>query len=106
MEKEVANRTLTMSRGDSRQGGDRGGGPAGEQQANGWSVSGGSTPRSPPKAGDLLNFGKINKAGPGSVEKDIAKRNPTLTGIKSSSSTFMMLGQDEEAMPEPGLKPS
>jgi translation initiation factor 4G len=113
-EKEAANRTLTMSRGGSRRGGDRGGGPAGEQQADGWSVAGGSTPRPPPKAGDLSNFGKINKSasvvmGPSSVwagKKDAAKRDSTLSRVNSSSNMFMMLGRDAEAMPETGSKPS
>jgi translation initiation factor 4G len=103
-----------MSRGGSRRGGDRGGGPAGEQQADGWSVAGGSTPRPPPKAGDLSNFGKINKSGPvvmgpSSVwagKKDAAKRDSTLTRVNSSSNMFMMLGRDGEAMPETGSKPS
>ena len=114
MEKEAANRTLTMSRGGSRRGGDRGGGPAGEPQADGWSVAGGSTPRLPPKAGDLSNFGKINKSGPvvmgpSSVwagKKDGAKRDSTLTRVNSNSNMFMMLGRDAEAMPETGSKPS
>ena len=113
-EREAANRTLTMSRGGSRRGGDRGGGPAGEQQADGWSVAGGSTPRPPPKAGDLSNFGKINKSGPvvmgpSSVwagKKDAAKRDSTLTRVNSSSNMFMMLGRDGEAMPETGSKSS
>jgi len=103
-----------MSRGGSRRGGDRGGGPTGEQQADGWSVAGGSTPRPPPKAGDLSNFGKINKSGPvvmgpSSVwagKKDGAKRDSTLTRVNSSSNMFMMLGRDAEAMPETGSKPS
>lgn len=113
-EKEAANRTLTMSRGGSRRGGDRGGGPPGEQQADGWSVAGGSTPRPPSKAGDLSNFGKINKSGPvvmgpSSVwagKKDAAKRDSTLTRVNSSSNMFMMLGRDGEAMPETSSKPS
>ena len=102
-----------MSRGGSRRGGDRGGGPAGEQQVDGWSVAGGSTPRPPPKAGDLSNFGKINKSGPvvmgpSSVwagKKDGPKRDSTLTRVNSSSNMFMMLGHGE-AMPETGSKPS
>ena len=93
--KEAANRTLTMSRG-------------------GLSVAGGSTPRPPPKAGDLSNFGKVNKSGPvvmgpSSVwagKKDAAKRDSTLTGVNSSSSVFMMLCGDGEAVPETSSKPS
>lgn len=84
------------------------------QQADGWSVAGGSTPRPPSKAGDLSNFGKIDKSGPvvmgpSSVwagRKDAAKRDSTLTRVNSSSNMFMMLGRDGEAMPETGSKPS
>ena len=102
-----------MSRGGSRRGGDRGGGPPGEQQVDGWSVAGGSTPRPPPKAGDLSNFGKINKSGPvvmgpSSVwagKKDAAKRDSTLSRVNSSSNMFMMLGSGE-AMPETSSKSS
>jgi len=100
-----------MSRGGPRRGGDRGGW---EQQVYGWSVAGGSTPRLPPKAGDLSNFGKINMSGPvvmgpSSVwagKKDVAKRDSTLTRINASSNMFMMLGRDGEVMPETGSKPS
>jgi len=68
----------------------------------------GSTPRPPTKAGDLSNFGKINKSGPvvmnpSSVwagKKDVAKRDSTLTRVNSSSNMFMMLGRDGEAVPE------
>jgi len=74
----------------------------------------GITPRLPPKAGDLSNFGKINKSGPvvmgpSSVwagKKDVAKRDSTLTRVNSSSNMFMMLGRDGEAVPETGSKPS
>ena len=101
-----------MSRGGSRRSGDRSGG---EQRVNGWSVAGGSTPRPPSKAGDLSNFGKINKAGPvvmgpSSVwvgKKEAAmKRDSTLTRVNSSSNMFMMLGRDGEAMPETDSKQS
>ena len=113
-EKEAANLSLAMSRGGFRRGGGRGAGPAGEQQAEGWSVAGESASRPPPRAGDLSNFGKINKPGPvvmgpSSVwagKKDAAKRDSTLTRVNSSSNMFMMLGRDGEAMPEISLKPS
>ena len=103
-----------MSRGGSRRGAERGGGPAREQQVDGWSVAGGSTPRPPPKAGDLSNFGKIDKSGPvvmgpSSVwagKKDAVKRDSTLTRVNSNSNMFSMLGRDGEAMPETGSKPS
>jgi translation initiation factor 4G len=84
------------------------------QQADGWPVAGGSTPRPPPKAGDLSNFGKINKPGPvvmgpSSVwagRKDTARRDSTFTRVNSSSNMFMMLGRDGEAMPVSGSKSS
>ena len=109
-EKEAANRTLIMSRGGSRRGGDRGSGPPGEHQVDGWSVAGGPTPRPPPKAGDLSNFGRINKSGPvimgpSSVwtgEKDAAKRD---FRVNSNSNMFMMFGSGE-AVPKTGSKPS
>jgi len=113
-EREAANRTLAMSRGGPRRGGDRGGRPVWEQQVDGWSVAGGSTPRPPPKAGDLSNFGKINMSGPvvmgpSSVwagKKDTAKRDSTFTRVNSSANMFMMLGRDGEVIPETGSKPS
>ena len=113
-EKESVNRPLSMSRGGFHRGGGRGGGPVREQQADGWSVAGGSVPRRPPKAGDLSIFGKINKPGPvvmgpSSVwasKKDAAKRDTTFTGVNSSSNMFMMLRRDGEAMPETGSKSS
>ena len=58
-EKETAIRGLIMPRGGSW----RGSGPPWEQQTDGWPVEGGPTPRPPPKVGDLLNFGNINKPG-------------------------------------------
>jgi len=63
-EKENSNRTLSMSRGGSRRGAERGGGGEHAQGVDGWSVAGGNVPRPPPKAGDLSNFGKINKVQP------------------------------------------
>lgn len=57
-EEEAVNRTLTMSRSDSRWSGDRSGGFLWERPADDFSVAGGSTPRSP------SNFSDINKSGP------------------------------------------
>ncbi|KAF9031242.1 hypothetical protein BDZ89DRAFT_1101175 [Hymenopellis radicata] len=50
--------TMSMSRGGSRRGADRGD----QQQVgpDGWTTAG-SAPRAPPKAGDLSKFGQINK---------------------------------------------
>jgi hypothetical protein len=70
--KETSNRTLSTSRGGGEyaQGGD------------GWSVAGGNVPRPQPKAEDLLNFGKINKAA--------AKARPGIRG------TSVDLGQRQD----------
>ncbi|KAF7971534.1 hypothetical protein HWV62_20840 [Athelia sp. TMB] len=78
---------------------------------DGWTVAGGegggrATPRPPPKAGDLSNFGKINKTapmtfGPTSVfakGKDGGKprAESTLSRSSSSSNMFSMLSQNPE----------
>lgn len=94
-----------MSRGGSRRGGERG---QFDQQpgADGWAVAGGSGPARPPsKAGDLSNFGKINKAtpmtfGPSSVfagKKDPKGRAESLTRSNSSSNMFSMLNSEAAA---------
>ncbi|KAF9811092.1 hypothetical protein IEO21_06669 [Rhodonia placenta] len=59
-EKEAYQRTLSMSRGGSRRGGERG--DHSQIGPDGWAVAGGNVPRAPPKAGDLSNFGKIQNA--------------------------------------------
>ncbi|KZP29680.1 ARM repeat-containing protein [Athelia psychrophila] len=72
-ERESAQRMNSMSLTGSRRGGVRG--QYDQQGPDGWTVTGESggrgTPRPPPKAGDLSNFGTINKApmtfGPTSV---------------------------------------
>ena len=100
-----------MSRGGSRRGGDRG---QFDQQVgpDGWAVAGGANgpPRPPPKAGDLSNFGKINKNsggpitfGPGSVfagKKDSKGRGESLSRTNSSSNMFSMLSQNPEMAAE------
>ncbi|KAJ6593442.1 hypothetical protein B0H19DRAFT_976189 [Mycena capillaripes] len=99
-EKESYNRTMSMSRGGSRRGADRGDFPG----PDGWTnvASSGNTPRPPPKAGDLSNFGKIGSNskglpmtfGPSSVfsgKKD--NKRESLSRASSSSNMFSMLSQ-------------
>ncbi|KAJ6541573.1 armadillo-type protein [Mycena capillaripes] len=99
-EKESYNRTMSMSRGGSRRGADRGDFPG----PDGWTnaASSGNTLRPPPKAGDLSNFGKIGSKskglpmtfGPSSVfsgKKD--NKRESLLRASSSSNMFSMLSQ-------------
>jgi translation initiation factor 4G len=107
-----------MSRGGSKRGGERG---QFDQQAgpDGWAVAGGSTgpPRPPPKAGDLTNFGKINKSatmtfGPSSVfagkkeNKGTTGRPESLSRTASNSNMFSMLSQNPEMAAEAASKSS
>ncbi|KAF8918221.1 hypothetical protein CPB85DRAFT_1283095 [Mucidula mucida] len=105
-EKESYQRQMTMSRGGSRRGGDRGD----QQQVgpDGWTTAG-SAPRAPPKAGDLSKFGQISKGstapmtfGPQSTfssgKKD--KRESIQRTNSSSQNMFSML-QNSEASAEP-----
>ncbi|KZP10341.1 hypothetical protein FIBSPDRAFT_899780 [Athelia psychrophila] len=109
-ERESAQHMNSMSHTGSRRGG-----------PDGWTVtdeSGGrGTPRPPPKAGDLSNFGKINKAapvtfGPTSVfakGKEGAKgpRTEPISRSSSSSNMFSMLSQNSEiAADASGPKPT
>ncbi len=64
-EKESFNRTLSMSHGGSRRGGDRG--DHTQVGPDGW-VAGGPAAR-PAKAGDLSQFGKINTGTPMTFER-------------------------------------
>ena len=84
-----------MSRGGSRWGGDRD--DFSQQGADGWAVAGNGGPRVLPKAGDLSNFGKIEKKtpmtfGPSSVfaGKKEGKRE-SISRTSSSSNMFSML---------------
>ena len=107
-EDEVTNPTLTTPSGSSQRR------LVGEREGDRWLGVGRSTPRSLPKAGDLSNFGKINKFGSIVIDpsdlragkKDAAKRDSTLTGVNSSSNIFAILDQDGEATPEIGLQPN
>jgi len=106
-----------MSRGGSRRGGERG---QFDQQAgpDGWAVAGGGStgpPRPPPKAGDLSNFGKINKSapmtfGPSSVfagkKESKGGRPESLSRTASSSNMFSMLSQNPEMAAEAASKAS
>ncbi|KAJ7647733.1 hypothetical protein FB45DRAFT_1052162 [Roridomyces roridus] len=102
-EKESYQRQSTMSRGGSRRGADRGEfqGPG----PDGWTVAAGNTPRPPPKAGDLSNFGKISSTnkglpmtfGPSSVFSGKKDKRESLSRTNSSSNMFSMLSQGPEA---------
>ena len=92
----------SMSRGGSKRGLDRGTEPG----PDGWAVAGGSQLRPPPKAGDLSQFGKINKVasmvmGPSSVfagKKD--SKRESMSRTNSSSNMFSMLSQNTELVVE------
>jgi len=99
-EKEYSQRQISMSRGGSRRGGDRSEQPPANPE--GWAVAG-NTARPPSKAGDLSNFGKINKApptmfGPSSVfAGKKADKRESLSRTSSSSNMFSMLQNAESA---------
>ena len=85
------NRTLSMSRGGSRRGGERG--DHAQVGPDGWAVAGGPAARPASKAGDLSKFGKIDKSapmtfGPSSVfqKGDKTKRDRKSTRLNSSHS--------------------
>ena len=91
-----------MSRGGSRRGGDRSEFNNTQQVGpDGWAVagSGSGPPRPPPKAGDLTNFGKINKTQPmtfglSSVfagKKGAENKRETISRTNSSQNMFSML---------------
>lgn len=104
-EKEAYQRTLSMSRGGSRRGGERG--DHSQIGPDGWAVAGGNVPRAPPKAGDLSNFGKIQKAapmtfGPTSVfagKKENKSRESTMTRA-GSQNMFSKLMENPELATE------
>lgn len=87
---------MSMSRGGSRRGGDRGDHP--QVGPDGWTVTGSGIQARPSKVGDLSNFGKISKGqpmtfGPSSVfagkKNEIKKESISRTA--SSSNMFSML---------------
>jgi translation initiation factor 4G len=105
----------SMSRGGSRRGGNR---DATEPpHPDGWSVAGSGAPaRQPPKAGDLSQFGKINKAtpisfGPGSIftgkkGTDPKNRDPPMSRTPSTSSNMFSMLQNPDAVVEPSTSKS
>ncbi|KAL1938534.1 hypothetical protein VTO73DRAFT_11557 [Trametes versicolor] len=103
-DKDAMNRTLSMSRGGSRRGGDRND----HQQIgpDGLAAAGGPALRQPPKAGDLSNFGKLNKStpmafGPSSVfQKDKTKSRESTLFRQGSTNTFSMLSANPEIAAE------
>lgn len=114
-DKESYNRQISMSRGGSRRGGDRG--DFAQVGPDGWAVAG---PRPPPKVGDLSNFGKISKTqpmtfGPSSVfagkKGGAESKRESISRTSSSSNMFSMLQNTEagadttaKAAPEPPLQ--
>ncbi|KAH0588820.1 hypothetical protein H2248_004620 [Termitomyces sp. 'cryptogamus'] len=116
-EKDAYTRQISMSRGGSRRGGNRD--DYTQVGPDGWAVAGsGNAPRGPPKAGDLSNFGKINKTtssmsfGPSTVFAkkggDGSKRE-SVSRSSSNSNMFSMLSQGDASpvevkAPEPQRK--
>ncbi|SJK97983.1 uncharacterized protein ARMOST_01239 [Armillaria ostoyae] len=105
-EKEAYQRQMSMSRGRSRQGGERGEFP--QVGADGWAVaSGNSAPRPPSKASNLSKFGQIRGApltfGPESSiyagKKD--KRESVQRMNSPSLNMFSMLNNDSTAEATP-----
>ncbi|KAI0696675.1 hypothetical protein C8T65DRAFT_583280 [Cerioporus squamosus] len=110
-EKDAMNRTLSMSRGGSRRGGDRG--DHTQVGPDGWAVAGGPAPRPPPKAGDLSKFGQINKQtpmtfGPSSVFQKGDKTKSRESTIRAGSTNMfsMLSGNAELAAEVPSGKSS
>ena len=110
MDKDAYQRTLSMSRGGSRRGGNR------DEQTgpDGWVVAGGAPPTRPARAGDLSNFGKIAKTasmsfGPSSVfaskKPAEAKRESTISRA-GSVNMFSALSQNPELANEIGTSNS
>ncbi|KAJ7594902.1 hypothetical protein C8J56DRAFT_1123514 [Mycena floridula] len=103
LDKESYQRQMSMSRGGSKRGGDRG------DYANnpdGWAVAGNasSAPRPPPKAGDLSKFGKLSNTtapmtfGPASVFSGKKEgKKESLSRTNSSQNMFSMLSSNSEA---------
>ena len=89
------NRPLSMSRGGSRRGGERGDHP--QVGPDGWAVAGGPASRPATKAGDLSKFGKIDKSapmtfGPSSVfQKGDKSKSRESTIRQGSTNMFSML---------------
>jgi translation initiation factor 4G len=105
----------SMSRGGSRRGGNRD--VSDVQHPDGWSVAGNhqSAPRPQPKAGDLSQFGKINKVAPMSFaptsvfsnkKGDPKSRDSPMSRTASSSNMFSMLQSTDGIVDPPPTKSS
>ena len=98
------NRTLSMSRGGSRRGGERG--DHTQVAPGGWAVAGGPAARPASKAGDLSKFGKIDKSalmtfGPSSVfQKGDKTKSRESTIRQGSTNMFSMLSGNPEIAAE------
>ncbi|RPD57735.1 hypothetical protein L227DRAFT_551661 [Lentinus tigrinus ALCF2SS1-6] len=110
-DKEAMNRTLSMSRGGSRRGGDRG--DHSQVGPDGWAVAGGPATRPASKAGDLSKFGQINKQtpmtfGPSSVFQKGDKTKSRESTIRAGSTNMfsMLSGNPELAAEVPSGKSS
>ena len=102
-----------MSRGGSRRGGNRD--VADALHPDGWSVAGPGPPRAQPKAGDLSQFGKINKVAPMSFaptsvfnnkKGDPKSRESPMSRTASSSNMFSMLQSSDATVDPPTSKSS
>lgn len=109
-EKEAYSRQISMSRGGSRRGGDRGEFAA--VGPDGWAVAGAGPPRAPSKAGDLSKFGQINKStpmtfGPTSVfaGKNKEGKRDSISRTNSSQNMFSMLQAAEAGEAAPSKAP-
>ncbi|KAH9032609.1 armadillo-type protein [Lactarius pseudohatsudake] len=103
----------SMSRGGSRRGGNRE--VADVLHPDGWSVAGASAARAQPKAGDLSQFGKINKVAPmsfaptsvfSSKKGDPESRDSPISRTASSSNMFSMLQSSDVTVDPPTSKSS
>ncbi|KAI0250910.1 hypothetical protein BJV78DRAFT_1282825 [Lactifluus subvellereus] len=103
----------SMSRGGSRRGGNRD--TAEAALPDGWSLAGTNATRPPPKAGDLSQFGKINKAtpmtfGPSSIfagkKGDSKNRDSSMSRTPSMSSNMFSMLQSSDATVEPPVSKS
>ncbi|OBZ69853.1 Eukaryotic translation initiation factor 4 gamma [Grifola frondosa] len=104
-EMDAYQRTLKMPSGSSRR--DAKQGEYAQTGPHSWATIGSSAPRPPPKAGDLSDFGKINKTalmtfGPRSTfaGKETKRESP------GSMNMFTMLGQNPELAAESPLSKS
>ena len=108
MDKDAYQRTLSMSCGGSRRGGNR------DEQTgpDGWAVADGAPPTRPARAGDLSNFGKIRKPpsfGPSSVfasKKPVETKRDSTVSRAGSVNMSSALSQNPELANEVGTSNS